>query len=68
MPARRDANEPSAQSADAETTPLIANGNSVDNGENGNADRAPGKPLPMGQIAILCFTRVMEPISFFSVC
>lgn len=68
MPARRDANEPSGQSADTETTPLIANGNSADSGENGNSDSNPGKPLPMGQIAILCFIRVMEPISFFSVC
>lgn len=67
MPARRDAKKPSGQSADSETTPLIANGNSPDNGENGVGDSDPGKPLPIRQIAVLCFTRLMEPISFFSV-
>lgn len=40
--------------------------------ENGTSKAAtetttPGKPLPKGQIALLCYARMMEPIAFFSI-
>lgn len=35
--------------------------------ENGTPTTPTGKPLPKGQIALLCYARMMEPIAFFSI-
>jgi MFS family permease len=65
--------------ADAtESTPLLNGTNPVSNGvtadshsreENGlNGARKPAdKPLPLMQIFLLCYARMMEPIAFFSI-
>lgn len=71
------ANEPAVKASD-ETTPLLA---SVENGPNAepidpaqavaNTDGAHADdddaPLPRAQIFLLCCTRVVEPIAFFSI-
>ncbi|KAJ7617216.1 tetracycline:hydrogen antiporter-like protein [Roridomyces roridus] len=55
----------SPRAADAsETTPLL-----VDT-ENRRSDGEPEpveKPLPMGQILLLCYARLIDPIAFFSI-
>ncbi|KYK56511.1 hypothetical protein DCS_03511 [Drechmeria coniospora] len=63
----------------AETTPLLADGRLVPDADaDTEADAASssdsvlkdgrsGKPLPKGQIFLLCYARVMEPIAFFSI-
>lgn len=57
-----------------ETTPLLitdesngggSSGSSITAGENTNVDDE--KPLPKGQILLLCYLRLVEPIAFFAV-
>jgi hypothetical protein len=54
-------------------TATAANGivHDVDeDGANGNGDLVDDgdeEPLPLGQIALLCFARMVEPIAFFSI-
>jgi hypothetical protein len=54
------------------STEAIEHGNGVLQGSNGNgstknADEEEEKPLPMGQIFVLCISRVVDPISFFCI-
>lgn len=45
------------------------NGSANDNGHvlEGNADEDEDKPLPKGQIFILCLARMVDPMSFFCI-
>lgn len=60
--------------AQDETTPLLVTndsngsespGSSITAGESTNIDDE--KPLPKGQIFLLCYLRLVEPIAFFAV-
>ncbi|KAH8705243.1 major facilitator superfamily domain-containing protein [Talaromyces proteolyticus] len=48
-----------------ETTPLIAAPETHTTVQQNGANI--DKPLPMGQILLLCFARIVEPIAFFSI-
>lgn len=59
---------PNQQNGADETTPLIRaaeqDSNSTSPSKN---DTNIDKPLPVGQIMLLCFARIVEPIAFFSI-
>ncbi|OCK85277.1 MFS transporter [Lepidopterella palustris CBS 459.81] len=75
-PASELSDDDSTIKAASETTPLLATaatgpiaepieGPAWDGGPQDDSDD--DKPLPLGQIFLLCFTRLVEPISFFSI-
>jgi hypothetical protein len=64
-------------SAGGETTPLLASSAGRANGgrwlqttttpRKDDEDDDDDKPLPIGQIFLLCYARLVEPIAFFSI-
>lgn len=63
---------PLIQDADAEGNGTINASSHEENGANGASSINPAgksidKPLPMMQIFLLCYARMMEPIAFFSI-
>jgi hypothetical protein len=59
---------PSQQNRADETTPLIPTANDDNNSTAPSKnDTNIDKPLPVGQIMLLCFARIVEPIAFFSI-
>lgn len=56
-------------SAGGETTPLLANGErSLQTTTTPSKDdEDDDRPLPRGQIFLLCYARLVEPIAFFSI-
>lgn len=59
---------PNQQNIADETTPLIRADEQVSNSTTPSKnDTTVDKPLPVGQIMLLCFARIVEPIAFFSI-
>lgn len=60
--------------AGTQEEPALINGDALDGvnkpdsaGEDDRRDEAEDVPLPKAQIALLCYTRLVEPIAFFSI-
>jgi hypothetical protein len=56
-------------SAMDETTPLLPPAETSDapGTSQGSSDAEDDKPLPMGQILLLCYGRLVDPIAFFAI-
>lgn len=57
---------PTADPLVAKATTTVGNGNGNGNGSAGNDDED-DKPLPVWQIILLCYARLVEPMAFFSI-
>lgn len=59
------------KTADGDTDALLSgNGNSNSNSNSNNDDNDdddPDRPVPLLQLFLLCYVRVMEPVAFFSI-
>jgi hypothetical protein len=63
---------PTPSAPDAENGTAISEHTSLLNGTKPQCDDSPrmvdeGKPLPRGQILLLCYARIVEPISYFCI-
>jgi hypothetical protein len=54
-------------SATDETTPLLPPAETSDVAQGATENSEDDKPLPMGQILLLCYGRLVDPIVFFAI-
>lgn len=56
-----------SSNAENESTPLLKTPANSGVPQNAHEESIPDKPLAFGQIAVLCYARLMDPLAYFSI-